>query len=104
MPTSMRCPNYEKLAENNPFANAEFILTNGTIKVSKTVLCYYSDYFYDLFMKDSTKDDLQVAANASQKNESAQMDLEMEFALHVLGISLVNNILGQEIIYMSMNK
>uniref|UniRef100_A0AC35UDA7 Early nodulin n=1 Tax=Rhabditophanes sp. KR3021 TaxID=114890 RepID=A0AC35UDA7_9BILA len=43
-----------------------------------------------------------VADNASQKNESAQMDSEMESILHGLGISLVNNILGQEI--MSMNK
>uniref|UniRef100_A0AC35TS57 BTB domain-containing protein n=1 Tax=Rhabditophanes sp. KR3021 TaxID=114890 RepID=A0AC35TS57_9BILA len=60
MATSMRCPNYEKLAENNPFANAELILTNGTIKVSKTVLCYYSNYFYDLFMKDLTKDKFEI--------------------------------------------
>uniref|UniRef100_A0AC35U2M5 BTB domain-containing protein n=1 Tax=Rhabditophanes sp. KR3021 TaxID=114890 RepID=A0AC35U2M5_9BILA len=60
MSTPMRCPNYEKLAENNPFANAELILTNGTIKVSKIVLCYYSDYFYDLFMKDLTKDKFEI--------------------------------------------
>uniref|UniRef100_A0AC35TYB1 BTB domain-containing protein n=1 Tax=Rhabditophanes sp. KR3021 TaxID=114890 RepID=A0AC35TYB1_9BILA len=60
MAISMRCPNYEKLAQNNPFANAELILTNGTIKVSGTVLSCHSNYFYDLFMKDLTKDKFEI--------------------------------------------
>uniref|UniRef100_A0AC35TIZ4 BTB domain-containing protein n=1 Tax=Rhabditophanes sp. KR3021 TaxID=114890 RepID=A0AC35TIZ4_9BILA len=60
MSTPMRCPNYEELAENNPFTIVELILTNGTIKVSKTVLSCHSDYFYALFKNDPTKDKFEI--------------------------------------------
>uniref|UniRef100_A0A0K0FDI7 Vacuolar protein sorting-associated protein 13A (inferred by orthology to a human protein) n=1 Tax=Strongyloides venezuelensis TaxID=75913 RepID=A0A0K0FDI7_STRVS len=47
-------------------------------------------------------DDLEVAEKAIQKNTNDKMDMELEFTLHGMGISLVNNILGQELIYMSI--
>uniref|UniRef100_A0AC35TS90 BTB domain-containing protein n=1 Tax=Rhabditophanes sp. KR3021 TaxID=114890 RepID=A0AC35TS90_9BILA len=56
----MRCLNYAKMSENNPFANAELVLRNGSAMVSKTLLCLFSQYFYDLFMKDKTKDKFEI--------------------------------------------
>uniref|UniRef100_A0A913HS02 Vacuolar protein sorting-associated protein 13A n=1 Tax=Strongyloides stercoralis TaxID=6248 RepID=A0A913HS02_STRER len=47
-------------------------------------------------------DELEVAEKAIQKNTNDRMDMELEFTLHGMGISLVNNILGQELIYMSI--
>uniref|UniRef100_A0AC35TYC3 BTB domain-containing protein n=1 Tax=Rhabditophanes sp. KR3021 TaxID=114890 RepID=A0AC35TYC3_9BILA len=91
MATSMRCPNYEKLAEQNPFAIVELILTNGTIKVSRTVLSCQSDYFYALFKNDPTKDKFEIPQielehlkcylEVMQKTETFVLDGESVFKL-----------------------
>uniref|UniRef100_A0AC35TZG9 BTB domain-containing protein n=1 Tax=Rhabditophanes sp. KR3021 TaxID=114890 RepID=A0AC35TZG9_9BILA len=94
MSTPVRCPNYEELAENNPFAIVELILTNGTIKVSRTVLSCRSDYFYDLFMKDLTKDKFEIPKieldhfncyfEVMQKAETFVLDGESIFKLTII--------------------
>uniref|UniRef100_A0AC35TT89 BTB domain-containing protein n=1 Tax=Rhabditophanes sp. KR3021 TaxID=114890 RepID=A0AC35TT89_9BILA len=89
--TSIRCPSYEELAQSNPFANAELILADGKTKVSKIVLCYYSNYFYDLFMNDPTKDKFEIPEielehlkcyiEVMQKVETFVLDGEFVFKL-----------------------
>ncbi|KAI6171307.1 Vacuolar protein sorting-associated protein 13C [Aphelenchoides bicaudatus] len=48
-------------------------------------------------------EDVSIATIAKEAFEVERMDQQIELSLHGIGISLVNNIVGQEIIYMGMS-
>uniref|UniRef100_A0AC35U1K1 BTB domain-containing protein n=1 Tax=Rhabditophanes sp. KR3021 TaxID=114890 RepID=A0AC35U1K1_9BILA len=48
------------MPQDNPFADAELAFKDGTAHVSKSLLSYFSQYFYDLFMKDKTQDKYEI--------------------------------------------
>ncbi|CAD5206105.1 unnamed protein product [Bursaphelenchus okinawaensis] len=47
--------------------------------------------------------DLSVATTAKEAYEVERIDMQVDFSLHGIGISLVNNLHGLEVLYMSMS-
>uniref|UniRef100_A0AC35TQU3 BTB domain-containing protein n=1 Tax=Rhabditophanes sp. KR3021 TaxID=114890 RepID=A0AC35TQU3_9BILA len=60
----MKCKNYEKFMASNPFGNDNTVLIfkDEKVKVSKSILCIHTDYFYDLFFKNITQNEFEITA------------------------------------------